>query len=182
MRHPLCPSCRHRLDRHGPKGCTASYSAGPSGTFRCTCEQKPPDCPLRPLTTEEAEAAYEAASPAPLPKERIDEIVRIATKPKRARRLAAIVNWINANLPDLFAEITEGYCNTDRQIGRLRHPGKGRHGNRLIVRVRSARKLFSEWPRLLDHNSAQTYRNNGEVEQWLEQLLKERAKKKGGKK
>ncbi len=81
-----------------------------------------------------------------------------------ARRLKQIAEWINANMPSYTAEIVEGYCNTDRKAGRLRIPGKGRYGNRLIVRKAGAV--------VLDHNSAETYRRNEEVEQWLNDVLK----------
>lgn len=93
---------------------------------------------------------------------------------RRARRLTSIAAWINKNLTDLFAVTQKGYCNTDRQVGRLRHPGKGRTGTRLIVydRTRGANKHYTDWPVVLDHNSAQTYRNNAEVEAWLERLVK----------
>jgi len=50
---------------------------------------------------------------------------------------------------------------TDRKIGRLRWPGKGRYGNRLIVRDEATQLV------LLDHNAAETYRSNDEVESWL---------------
>lgn len=76
-----------------------------------------------------------------------------------ARRLKAIATWINENMPGYRAEIVEGYCNTDRKIGRQRWPGKGRYGNRLIVKKGGAV--------VLDHNSAETYRSNDEVERWL---------------
>lgn len=81
-----------------------------------------------------------------------------------ARRLKQIAEWINANMPSYTAEIAEGYCNTDRKAGRLRIPGKGRYGNRLIARKAGAV--------VLDHNSAETYRRNEEVEQWLNDVLK----------
>lgn len=81
-----------------------------------------------------------------------------------ARRLKQIAEWINANMPNYTAEIVEGYCDTDRKAGRLRIPGKGRYGNRLIVRKAGAV--------VLDHNSAETYRRNEEVEQWLDDVLK----------
>lgn len=79
----------------------------------------------------------------------------------RARRLSAIAAWINSNLAanGFVARIEEGYCNTDRKAGRLRIPGKGRTGNRLVVERNGAV--------VLDHNSAETYRHNGEVEEWL---------------
>jgi hypothetical protein len=35
-----CPSCRHLVRTHGEEGCTAKYSAGPSGTFDCRCRRK----------------------------------------------------------------------------------------------------------------------------------------------
>ena len=57
-----------------------------------------------------------------------------------------------------------GYCNTDRKVGRLRAPGKGRRGNRLIVQDDAGKVV-------LDHNSAETYRYNGEVEYWLTDWL-----------
>lgn len=86
----------------------------------------------------------------------------------KARRLKQIVNEINANYPLLVARIEEGHCNTDRKIKgtRLRHPGRGRTGNRIIVRWRHLGTL-DPGSVVLDHNSAETYRHNGEVEQWL---------------
>ncbi len=86
----------------------------------------------------------------------------------RARRLKQIADEINEKFPLLVAKIEEGHCNTDRKIKgtRLRRPGKGRTGNRIIVRWRHLPTLD---PRsvVFDHNSAETYRYNGEVEQWL---------------
>ena len=78
-----------------------------------------------------------------------------------ARRLKTIARFINENLPDLEAKIEQGYCNTDRKVGRLRVPGRGRIGSRLKGRRRSDGKV------ILDHNSAETYRTNREVEAWL---------------
>jgi len=80
-----------------------------------------------------------------------------------ARRLKTLAAEIN-KLPNFRAVIVEGYCNTDRKIGRLRSPGKGRTGNRLIVY--DADELV-----VLDHNTADTYRCNAEVEDWLEYVL-----------
>ena len=40
------------------------------------------------------------------------------------RRLSTIAKWINENLPELYAVIEQGYCNTDRKIGRLRWPDR----------------------------------------------------------
>ncbi len=80
-----------------------------------------------------------------------------------ARRLKAIATYINATHGDaLVAEIVTGFCNTDRKIAgtRLRRPGKGRYGNRLIVKDKAGKVL-------IDHNAAETYRSNYEVESWL---------------
>jgi hypothetical protein len=60
-------------------------------------------------------------------------------------------------------KIERGYCNTDRKIAgtRLRHPGKGREGTRLIVYDRKGKVV-------LDHNAAETYRCNADVVYWME--------------
>ena len=79
-----------------------------------------------------------------------------------ARRLKTLAKEIN-KLPGYTAEIVRGYCNTDRKIGRLRSPGKGRYGNRLIVKNKEGKVV-------LDHNAAETYRTNEEVEEWLRKM------------
>lgn len=80
---------------------------------------------------------------------------------KRAPSLKTLAAKINAD-GRFKANITAGYCNTDRKIPgtRLRHPGKGRTGNRLIVLDRRLNVV-------LDHNAAETYRHNGEVVEWM---------------
>lgn len=84
------------------------------------------------------------------------------------RRLKTIAKDINENYPGLAAKIVRGYCDTDRKIPgtRLRWPGKGRAGNRLVVTDESGNVV-------LDHNAAETYRCNEEVEQWLRQWRRE---------
>lgn len=87
----------------------------------------------------------------------------------RARRLKAIADWVNANpVLGLRATASTSSYSTDRKIGRLRWPGKGREGVEI--------KLFSTDPGtqafiggmpLKRHNSAETYRHNFEVERWL---------------
>lgn len=117
----------------------------------------------------------------------------------KAPRLSTIAAWINANTT-LFAEIEKGYCNTDRKIPgtRLRHPGKGRTGNRLKVfecedhkwelirnpwhhfnKLDSEAEKTRKYPRgpLLDHNAAETYRSNDEVVRWLQNYLESNRKK-----
>ena len=83
-------------------------------------------------------------------------------------RLAAFASWINEHTV-LTAEVERSYTNTDRKVGRLRAPGKGRHGNRLLVRDAKGREIFS-------HDSSQTYRHNSEVLEWLQRLLRENPK------
>jgi hypothetical protein len=79
-----------------------------------------------------------------------------------ARRLKTIAKWINENIPELHAHVQSTTVSTDRKMGRLRWPGKGRTGNRLVVRrVRGGGEV------VLDHNAAETYRTNDEVEAWL---------------
>lgn len=85
-----------------------------------------------------------------------------------ARRLKQLAEEINRRFPRMIARIEEGYYNTDRKIPgtRLIRKGKGLTGNRLIVRWRN---LSSLDPRslVLDHNAAEWYRRNEEVEEWL---------------
>jgi len=96
------------------------------------------------------------------------------TEPK-ARRLKAIAEWINSNLPELIALIERGHCNTDRKPKGMRyitHKGKGRVGNRIKVYVRrSYHKDGLRAQPLLDHNAAETYRTNREVEDWLSKYI-----------
>lgn len=76
----------------------------------------------------------------------------------KLKTLAAIINADGK----FTATIVEGHCNTDRKIPgtRMRHPGKGRVGNRLIVKDKKGNVV-------LDHNAAETYRHNGEVVEWM---------------
>ena len=83
-----------------------------------------------------------------------------------ARRLKTLAQYINDHLAGFEAKVVVGYCNTDRQLSgtRIRVPGKGRYGSRIKVRRTRDKKL------VLDHNAAETYRTNGEVEYWLERV------------
>jgi hypothetical protein len=78
-----------------------------------------------------------------------------------SRRLATIAREINEHCSGITAKIVQGYCDTDRKIGRLRVPGKGRYGNRIIIHDDATGRV------LFDHNAAETYRCNAEVEYWL---------------
>ena len=50
--------------------------------------------------------------------------------------------------------------NTDRKIGRLRKPGKGRKGLEIKVYDKKGELV-------LEHNNAETYRHTGEVISWM---------------
>lgn len=85
------------------------------------------------------------------------------SKRKNARRLSTLARYINESLDGYEAKLMDGYCNTDTKIGRLRIPGKGRYGNQ--IKVRRADGLL-----VLNHNSAETYRSNQEVEEWIRRV------------
>ena len=81
----------------------------------------------------------------------------------RSRQLRSIAKWVNTNAPEWLATIEKVVECTDQKIPgtRLRRVGKGRAGNRIILTDRETGAL------LLDHNAAETYRTNNEVEEWL---------------
>lgn len=83
-------------------------------------------------------------------------------KRRRSPRLKTLGRIIEETFPGYTAKIEQGYCSTDSKIPgtRLRREGKGRYGNRLIVRN-------VEGEVVLDHNGAETYRANWEVEEWI---------------
>jgi hypothetical protein len=85
-----------------------------------------------------------------------------------ARRLATIARQINEQHEGFTASIRRVEVSTDRKIGRLRWPGKGRRGNELTV-VHDETGVV-----LLCHNSAETYRRNIEVERWLDEFVNDR--------
>jgi hypothetical protein len=82
-------------------------------------------------------------------------------------RLATIAALINGLGKGYVATIEKGYCNTDRKQHYAGHhwrvPGKGRTGNRLIVSLGPVV--------VFDHNSAETYRRNDEVLEWVEKTF-----------
>jgi hypothetical protein len=80
----------------------------------------------------------------------------------RCPSLRRMAEYIEAML-GYRTEIVEGYYNTDRKPRGFRYitsSGKGRRGNRLLVFDAADNKL-------LDHNSAETYRHNTEVASWI---------------
>jgi len=92
-------------------------------------------------------------------REDIDE--HFIQKNLEGKRLKTLAKFINDHF-SFKAVIVEGYCNTDRHISgtRLRHPGKGRTGNKLVVKDLEGKEIFR-------HNSAETYRCNQEVIDWI---------------
>lgn len=80
-----------------------------------------------------------------------------------ARRLNTLAKVINESSRGFSATVVPGRSNTDRKVGRLRIPGKGREGNRLIVKNKKGQVVF-------DHNSAEPYRTNADVESWMQEV------------
>lgn len=81
-----------------------------------------------------------------------------------APRLKTLADQIEQEFPDLTATLEQGYCNTDHKPRgvRWRIPGKGRYGNKLVVRRRGTTEV------VYSHNAAETYRHNSEVVHWIE--------------
>lgn len=87
----------------------------------------------------------------------------------RVRRLKTIAKWINENTK-FTATIRRSYCDTDRKPRGYRYitsPGKGRHGYLLEVRNDKGEIIY-------DHDSAETYRTNAEVENWIKRGMPSR--------
>lgn len=94
---------------------------------------------------------------------KLDAVLPPGTRP-RTRQLRKIAAYINAQTHlGLRAETASERVNTDRpKPSGLRyrtHVGKGRNGIRL--------RVWFNGTLVLDHNSGETYRTNGEVEEWL---------------
>jgi len=88
-----------------------------------------------------------------------------------ARRLKTIAKEINETIPELNAAVEQGFYSTDRKVGRLRWPGKGREGNRILIRAAVAcngpgrayglsTQNFGPGEVVFDHNSADPLRAN----------------------
>lgn len=79
-----------------------------------------------------------------------------------------VAAWINENMPGLQAEACPWTSSTDRQLGRLRSPGKGRKGYRLTInRLRDGGRGSILVERLHRHTSSETYRESNDVARWL---------------
>lgn len=91
----------------------------------------------------------------------------------KAPTLKQLADQINREFPDLIAIVYPanhplgGWCSTDRKITgtRLRRPGRGRRGSRLIVSPRI--RTGNPGQIVFEHNAAETYRTNQEVVDWI---------------
>ncbi len=89
--------------------------------------------------------------------------------------IRTLADEIRRRWPALLVTVEKSHANTDRQIGRLRWPGKGRDGTRIIVRdpaqmepPRWGAKPTNEPMVLLDHDNAETYRRTDDVKRWID--------------
>lgn len=87
---------------------------------------------------------------------------RKSLRPPTLARLAEFINSGTENHGHT-ATVEKSYSNTDRKIGRLRSPGKGRKGYEL--------KVFRGQECVFRHDSSETYRMNYEVCRWIDQNL-----------
>ena len=83
--------------------------------------------------------------------------------------IKSLAKEIQARWPDLVVRTWRSHTDTDRKIRgtRLRRPGKGRYGTRILVQTEDG------WT-LLDHDNSETYRTTAEVRHWIEEYAKKR--------
>ncbi len=76
--------------------------------------------------------------------------------------IRSLAEEIKKRWPQLDVQVERSEVSTDRKIRgtRLRHPGKGRKGMRIIVR--------SKGKIVLDHDNAETYRRTADVRDWMD--------------
>lgn len=77
------------------------------------------------------------------------------------RRLAEEIRQL---WPHLEVRVERWRADTDRKVGRLRWPGKGRDGSRLLVYDRKKDPLRP----IYDHKNSETYRCCADVRGWME--------------
>lgn len=93
-----------------------------------------------------------------------------------------LANWINAHtLVDdrgrlVRAQVDRIRTSTDRKIGRLRWPGKGRQGLILEIWLVDPPRQRSAERRLYRHESSETYRRHSEAREWVEKNLRRQAR------
>lgn len=99
-------------------------------------------------------------------------MIKILPPTRTARQLAA---WVNAHpVVDggrrrVRAKVERSHSSTDRQIGRLRWPGKGRSGVRLtLYAYDSNNDQTGGLPvEIYQHDTSETYRTHDEARQWI---------------
>lgn len=114
------------------------------------------------------------------------EVVRTdgSKDPKRCPSLTQLAEFINDEFPMFDAKVQASWSSTDRQLAgtRFRKPGKGRRGNRIIVRATEAVKItgmmrrqdeFNPGDIVFQHDGSETYRRNSEVAAWIVKVSKE---------
>lgn len=114
------------------------------------------------------------------------EVVRTdgSRDPKRCPSLTQLAEFINDEFPMLDAKVLASWSSTDRNLAgtRFRKPGKGRRGNKIVVRATAAVKITGMFRRIDDfnpgeivfqHDASETYRRNSEVATWIVKVSKE---------
>ncbi len=93
-----------------------------------------------------------------------------------------LANWINEHqLVDdrgrrVCAKVERWRTSTDRKIGRLRWPGKGRQGLLLEIWLADPPSTLPYTERrLYRHESSETYRRHSEAREWVEKNLRRQA-------
>lgn len=89
-----------------------------------------------------------------------------------------LARWINAKRlyncvgQRVCARVSAGRVSTDRKIGRLRWPGKGRASLRLEIWVDGTPSA-----KLYEHESGETYRRHSEAREWVSKNLHRAARR-----
>lgn len=90
-----------------------------------------------------------------------------------AKRLAKL---IEKRWPHLFVKVESWKSSTDRSIGRLRWPGKGRTGSRLSIYEMQFDGMPETQP-IHVHKNSETYRRLTEVVEWMRSYAKSRGER-----
>lgn len=88
------------------------------------------------------------------------------------RQLAKFINshkLYDVKGREVCAHIDTYNYNTDRKIGRLRWPGKGRKGLRIMIWLVGV--PFDPSNKIFEHTSSETYRRHREAREWVERNL-----------
>lgn len=101
-----------------------------------------------------------------------------AAAPPPTRTHRQLAAWINgARLAyqgnPVAARVERSHSSTDRKIGRLRWPGKGRNGTRLEIYTTATGPMRIVTV-VYRHDTSETYRRHDEARRWVIANLKER--------